>query len=174
MNWTQTRLGYYLDFLIVPVLMVAAFVLALYKGASLLPLSVAAAGGFAVWTYLEYWIHRSLFHRLLRRQHWQHHKDPAGYVAAPPQLTAALHVTLWFLAVVHFGWSIGTGLYLGLEAGYFAYIAVHDAIHHFAKKGRWLRMRSALHDAHHDGAETNFGVVSSVVDRLHGTYCKGT
>lgn len=170
MTWDQTKLGYYLDFILVPLVMVLAFGLAIFHGASLLPVAAAMVGGFALWTYLEYWIHRTLFHHVFRRQHWMHHKSPDGYIAAPPQLTAALHVSVWFLAVIHLGWTLGSGIFLGLEAGYLAYILVHDAIHHRYEKGRWLTMRAELHDHHHDGKEKNFGVVSSVVDRLHGTY----
>jgi hypothetical protein len=41
------------------------------------------AAFIAGWTLIEYWIHRSLFHHVMRREHWLHHKRPRGFVSAP-------------------------------------------------------------------------------------------
>jgi sterol desaturase/sphingolipid hydroxylase (fatty acid hydroxylase superfamily) len=171
MKWSQDVWQYYLDFVVVPLFMlVAAYVGLAYDGPSF-ALAVMAVAGFALWTLTEYWIHRSLFHRVLRHEHWLHHKRPAGYVTAPSYLTAVVHVLLLGGCWGSLGLTYGTGLFFGLEAGYLTYIVVHDRIHHGPRSSDYIARRAALHDAHHTYAsEKNFGVASSFWDHIFGTY----
>lgn len=163
MDWNQSRVSYYADFVVVPVL---CTILAGLTTPSLLMIPV----GVAIWTLLEYWIHRSIFHRLLRKEHWLHHLRPRAYVAAPAWLTAVLHV-MTGLAFLGLG-AAGLGTFVGIEAGYLAYVATHDAIHHHdrAKMGAWLRGLDDHHTLHHHGEEKNFGVFTHFWDRRFGTY----
>lgn len=165
MNYTQSKVSYYADFVLVPVL--AATASAHMGSVQYLSLPV----GIALWSLMEYLIHRELFHRVMKREHWMHHIRPAGYVAAPWWITGTLHLTA-FVSAFLTGWL---GLFVGVEVGYFAYIMTHDAIHHegdfYRGTATWFGWRIALHDVHHRGVEANFGVVSSVWDKLFGTHC---
>lgn len=165
MNWSQGRVSYYTDFAVVPL-----FILFATLHIQNWTLNVLAAiCGVVVWTLLEYVIHRFLFHRLMKRQHWLHHKDPAGYVAAPLWLTLALHTLLLGLLG-----SYAPGVFIGLEAGYFAYIITHDRIHHGLRRSSWIQWRARLHDAHHAGWESNFGVIISTWDFIFRTHRSDT
>lgn len=168
MNWNRTKLDYYFDFALVPV----AALLALIVAGPSLPLAAAAVAGFVVWTLAEYWIHRALLHVVFRRQHWIHHRAPGSYATVPGWITALLHAATYGAARLGLGLEVGTGAWLGLEAGYLIYILTHDAIHHRLKKGRWLRRIAAAHDLHHSGRDVNFGVspLALVWDRVFGTY----
>jgi sterol desaturase/sphingolipid hydroxylase (fatty acid hydroxylase superfamily) len=171
MEWTQDARGYYLDFVVVPLLMLVTLWTSLhYRGPSV-ALPVMALAFFAVWTLIEYWIHRTLFHHMLRREHWLHHKRPRGYVSAPWYLTAILHLLVLGGTLGSGGLAYGAGMFLGLEAGYLTYIVVHDRIHHGPRRSAYIALRAALHDAHHTYAsEKNFGVASSFWDHVFGTY----
>lgn len=162
MNWDQSKLGYYFDWALVPFLIAVACV---YTP----QLSVAAiVAGFVAWTFAEYWIHRTLFHRTFRAAHWLHHDDPRGFVAVPAWLTTAFHTTALAASILG---SVSDG-FIGFELGYLTYIVVHDRIHHTRRKPTgWLLHRWQLHMMHHNGKlEANFGVFTSVWDRVFRTY----
>jgi sterol desaturase/sphingolipid hydroxylase (fatty acid hydroxylase superfamily) len=167
-RWTQGKLGYYLDFVIAPLLILVALIIA-STSVALFAVASLAALGFAAWTYAEYWIHRSVLHRTFRREHWFHHKDPEGYVAVGATFTLFLQ-GLILLALMGGLGPFGAAAFAGLDLGYLAYIVTHDRIHHAQNKGRWLAGRAAAHDLHHSGAEVNFGVVTSLWDRVYGTH----
>lgn len=171
MDWNQSRLSYYADFALVPFLCLAALITELSTHGPSATLFEMMAPGFAVWTFLEYWIHRSLFHWVMRREHWLHHIRPGTYVAAPAWLSGLLHVAALGLLILTFGSAVGTGSFLGLETGYLCYIATHDAIHHRKQKAfGWLRRKWEHHSMHHQGAEVNFGVFSHFWDKVFRTY----
>lgn len=171
MDWTQTKFNYYLDFVLVPSMVLFTLWCAMAYGNSLPQFVAALPIGAATWSLLEYGIHRFLFHRAFKPEHWLHHMRPAGYVAAPAWITAAAHVSAFCAFLGSFGTSTGSGLFIGLEAGYFAYIYVHDRIHHqHFKPGGWLRQKWKMHMLHHGGAEVNFGVVTQFWDHVFGTF----
>jgi sterol desaturase/sphingolipid hydroxylase (fatty acid hydroxylase superfamily) len=158
----NSRTTYYADFVLGPLLVAVA----LWFG-GLQPWAWVL--GLCLWTYAEYWIHRRLLHRTYRREHWRHHLRPEAFDDTVPALASA--GIQWFLLLT--AWAagpFGLGVFAGIEAGYLAYIATHDRIHHGPRRSRWVRARAAVHDMHHAGVEANFGVVTNIVDRLHGTY----
>lgn len=170
MDWNQSRLGYYADFLVVPFLVILALMVGFSYHQNPVTLAAFAALGFAAWTFAEYWIHRALFHHYFKVEHWLHHKKPLGYVSAPAWLTGAIH-GVGFLLAMSLGHAAGTGAFVGFEVGYCTYIVVHDAIHHRKHKGfGWLRRRWEHHHLHHSGYEVNFGVETNVWDKLFGSY----
>jgi sterol desaturase/sphingolipid hydroxylase (fatty acid hydroxylase superfamily) len=171
MDWTSTRLSYYADWVLVPLLMFLAAWLEVHTNGPSDALIASTLLGYAIWTFAEYWIHRSLFHVVMRRAHWLHHMRPRGWVSAPAWVTAFAHVLLWGALAGSAGPAAGTGLFLGIEAGYLGYIVVHDRIHHGPRRFAYIRRRAALHDIHHTyGSEQNFGVVSSFWDHVFQTH----
>jgi hypothetical protein len=66
-----------------------------------------------------------------------------------------------------FGMTRGAGAFVGLMAGYYAYIWMHDAIHHRRiPRGHWLRPCFDRHALHHGGVEANFGVITPFCQNL--------
>lgn len=164
MNWNRSRFDYYFDFALVPCIVMAMLVIALVSWQ-------AMVCGILLWTFIEYWIHRILFHRVFKRNHWQHHQNPGGFVAAPSWITAIGHGSAFTLFGLLPWPEIGAGLFVGLELGYLAYIVTHDRIHHAKRKPNgWFRRRWEMHMMHHHGMEKNFGVYTNIWDRVFGTY----
>jgi len=142
-----------------------------------LPVPLARVGALAVgvgaWTFTEYVAHRWLMHGgrrfgVISREHVAHHVDPEatdprlralGYAAVvTPSLAGASLAGAWPIGV---GWA----------AGYVAYEQFHWREHHRRPLGRWEREARRRHFAHHFGApRTNYGVTTSVWDRVFGTY----
>lgn len=170
-DWQQSHGSYYADFMFTPVILLTLALLSIPFATDRVVLVAAIVAGMVLWTLAEYWIHRSLFHRVFKRAHHLHHIRPRGYDAAPWWLTMAIQAGLGAAFIAVLGWSLGAGLFLGLEVGYFAYITVHDQFHHGrkARSGHMKRMARA-HAIHHRGVEANFGVVTTAWDRIFRTY----
>ncbi len=136
-----------------------------------------AAGGFT-WTFLEYLLHRFVFHErrlgvALSREHSEHHAKVDWFVPMSRKLLLAA-VALPVLALVAspiVGWGPGLAFGSGVVGGWLAYEGLHRAIHvwppHTAY-GRWAR-RHHLH--HHFGdPRRNHGVSSPLWDQVFGTF----
>ncbi len=139
--------------------------------------------GVLYWTFLEYAIHRWLYHThfksrtlnyLLGSFHLYHHQDMgdrrvynAGfgmiYLLTPTVLAPVLLVTRdpAFLA----------SLTLGLTGAYYFYECVHFLLHYRAYDRGYLGYIQRYHFHHHDRApHKNFGNTSHLWDWLLGTY----
>ena len=171
-----SKAGYYSDFVAYPAIILALTTVELRSPESTEQLKwlAACAVGIAGWTLVEYCIHRFVFHRVpvFARMHHMHHAAPSALIGAPlwSSLSAfgvSAFVPLWWQA----GFNIASGVTIGLMLGYLWYVLVHTAIH------RWrLDRGSLLYEAklrhvrhHHAGQEGNFGVTTSLWDRLFGT-----
>ena len=128
------------------------------------------AGGYAFWTFTEYWIHRGIFHLepekgIGARLHWiihgvhhDHPNDPMRLVM-PPSVSVPLAslFTLGFYAA--FGSPTFMPFAAGFLAGYLFYDMLHYHLHHHRPTtalGRWLR---ELHMRHHfQDHETGYGI----------------
>jgi hypothetical protein len=138
----------------------------------------AALVGAASWTAVEYGLHRFAMHAprgrgLASVEHLKHHADVTYFSPAPKKVASALATTVvaFPLAATVAGRRWATAFTFGLIAMYFGYEVAHRRIHTHPPRnryGRWSR-RSHLH--HHFGSPTrNFGVTTSVWDRLWRTY----
>jgi sterol desaturase/sphingolipid hydroxylase (fatty acid hydroxylase superfamily) len=171
-----SRAGYYSDFVAYPLIILTLATVALSSPDSiaLLKWLTACAVGIVGWTLAEYCIHRFVFHRVpvFARMHHMHHATPGALIGAPlwSSLSAfgfGVFIPLWWQA----GLDIAGGVTIGLMFGYLWYMLVHTAIH------RWRLDRSSLlyqaklrHMRHHQAREEgNFGVTTSLWDRLLGT-----
>jgi sterol desaturase/sphingolipid hydroxylase (fatty acid hydroxylase superfamily) len=161
----RSRCGYYADLLITPPITLALLVLSLTQGLSWLwPLQFVI--GVLAWTLYEYATHRWLLHRvpLFRQVHALHHARQKDYIAVHPAATLALYGVLFWL----FG-ANGSALTLGFSSGYIAYSCMHGAFHYAViGEGHWLYRLKLRHAAHHR-SEVNFGVSTSLWDRVFGT-----
>ncbi len=133
------------------------------------------AGAFG-FSFVEYALHRWAFHAprgFVAAVHRAHHLAPREPIALPfPTATAGAFVLWWLLAPV-IGRPFAYAFSSGLAAAYFCYGVLHDIEHsvrHQSLPWSWLQRRWALHAAHHRHDRTNFGVTTSLWDRVFGTH----
>jgi dihydroceramide fatty acyl 2-hydroxylase len=140
-----------------------------------------AAGGYALWTLAEYWIHRVIFHfepedGIGARLHWMvhgvhhdHPNDPLRLVM-PPGASVPLALIFYALFLLVLGADRALAFGAGFLAGYLAYDMIHYHLHHHMPRtrlGRWLR---ELHMRHHfQDDERGFGISAPYWDRVFGT-----
>ena len=170
------KVGYYADFAIYGMVVVALAALTLHGTRSdrsiWLAAAIAGAGG---WTLIEYLLHRFVLHRmpLIAALHREHHAAPRAYLSTPtwaslPVLAGVFFVPMWRL----FSLNAAFGAISGLIAGWLWYGVVHHVIH-FRRPRRLasaLRAASHRHLLHHSPyLSGNFGVTTSLWDYLFGT-----
>jgi sterol desaturase/sphingolipid hydroxylase (fatty acid hydroxylase superfamily) len=144
------------------------------------------AGGLLVWTFMEYVLHRYVFHWEptdpgLRRAwylvHGVHHEQPQckTRLVMPPILSIPL--ALLFYATFHgiVAGALGAPLwvaplYAGFLTGYLAYDMLHYAEHHLPMTWGALKYLKRYHLMHHfKTPDDRFGVSSPLWDVVFGT-----
>jgi len=172
--------GYFADFVVYPPVAVMLIAAAVRPGS---PLSwsesvLVCVAGVAVWTLLEYIIHRVVLHevRYFAAMHEMHHDDPGDFVGTPTWLSLGM---ICSGALLPLWWEIGLHLAsvftAGLMLGYLWYAGVHYVIHHWRiEPGTYLYRRKRHHALHHHAQlACNFGVTSSFWDRVFATTFAG-
>jgi sterol desaturase/sphingolipid hydroxylase (fatty acid hydroxylase superfamily) len=172
----MTKLGYFSEFLLFPVLILPLTFFAFHRSMSPQPIMWLSIFGAALagWTLIEYLLHRVLFHHapILSQVHERHHRSPMDLIGTPAWASAliglmAIAIPFWSAL----GFYAGTAATAGLATGYLWYVFVHYATHHWRlRRGSYLyraRLRHARH--HHLSQSGNFGVTTGVWDRVFGT-----
>jgi sterol desaturase/sphingolipid hydroxylase (fatty acid hydroxylase superfamily) len=144
-----------------------------------------AAGGYALWTLFEYWLHRLVFHfepeqGLGARLHWiihgvhhDHPNDPLRLVM-PPAVSVPLGGLVFALLYVILGSRYAPGVGAGFFAGYLAYDLTHYYLHHFRPRGPLGRKLRERHMRHHFQDETRgFGISAPYWDEVFRTSWRG-
>ena len=139
------------------------------------------AGGYAMWTLFEYWLHRVVFHfepsaGIGARLHWiihgvhhDHPNDPLRLVM-PPAVSVPLAALVFALLYLAFGGDYAPGLGAGFFAGYLVYDMLHYYLHHSRPHGRLGRILRERHMRHHFQDETRgFGISAPYWDDVFGT-----
>ncbi len=144
---------------------------------------IAFIVGVIYWTFLEYGIHRWVYHTHFKTRilsyflgsfHLYHHKEVgdrrvynSGFLMI--YLLTPLVVSPFLLITRHIG--ILSALILGLSIAYFIYECVHFLIHYKKFKSGYMAYIQSFHFHHHDKAPNkNFGNTSHLWDFLLGTY----
>jgi sterol desaturase/sphingolipid hydroxylase (fatty acid hydroxylase superfamily) len=138
--------------------------------------------GFAVWTLLEYLVHRFVFHHLPsigRRLHQLHHDRPSDPDAERSSLsTPLLALPVGCLVIGAAGLEDGSALFAGLLFGYLAFIFIHYAVHRWPiEPNSWLYSAKMRHLTHHRVDTCNYGVTTifwDVVFRTHARIVDGS
>ena len=147
------------------------------------PLAVfgMAAVGYLIWTLIEYFGHRYLFHWefpgefgqrihfLIHGVHHDHPNDPLRLVM-PILLSGPIMIIAWFVATLLFGATLRFPALVGFVTGYLAYDMVHYYTHHAkptTKLGLTLRRLHLMH--HFRDHDKGFGVSAPYWDFLFGT-----
>jgi dihydroceramide fatty acyl 2-hydroxylase len=139
------------------------------------------AGGYALWTLFEYWLHRLVFHfepedGIGARLHWiihgvhhDHPNDPMRLVM-PPAVSVPLGAGVFGVLYLIFGARYAPALGAGFFLGYLAYDMMHYYLHHFRPHGRLGRMLRERHMRHHFQDDTRgFGISAPYWDEVFKT-----
>jgi sterol desaturase/sphingolipid hydroxylase (fatty acid hydroxylase superfamily) len=171
-----SRIGYFADFVVYPMLL-AALSWGTLRHARTLQREdwmLAFGAGLCCWTLLEYALHRYVLHHAppFRRMHALHHASPAALIGTPSWLSVSLIGGLVFVPLLHeLQVDVASGATAGLMLGYLWYVGVHHAAHHRrARPGSYLyraKQRHALH--HHSPRACNFGVTTALWDIVFGS-----
>ena len=130
----------------------------------------AMALGYFIWTLIEYFGHRFLFHCafpgrlgakihfLIHGVHHLHPNDPLRLVM-PALLSGPIMLIAYAVVRLVFGLPLGYPVLMGFIIGYLAYDMVHYYVHH-GEPGTWAgRTLRRLHMLHHFRDSTRgFGV----------------
>ncbi|MBE7219823.1 MAG: sterol desaturase family protein [Caulobacteraceae bacterium] len=137
--------------------------------------------GYAIWTLIEYFGHRYLFHWefpgafgrrlhfLIHGVHHDHPNDPLRLVM-PILLSGPIMLIAWAVATLLFGATLRWPTLTGFVVGYLAYDMVHYYTHHAApttKLGLTLRRLHLMH--HFRDHDKGFGVSAPYWDVVFGT-----
>jgi len=137
--------------------------------------------GYALWTLLEYWLHRIVFHfepedGIGARLHWiihgvhhDHPNDPMRLVM-PPAVSVPLAGFFFIIFYLVLGPTVGAGVSAGFFAGYLAYDMTHYYVHHGHPRSRVARFLRERHMRHHFQDDTRgFGVSAPYWDNIFRT-----
>ncbi len=134
--------------------------------------------GFALWTLLEYLIHRFLGHsprgrNPFRTEHVRHHATTHYFAPTLKKALVAAPVIggLWLLLAFALGTAAGSSFAFGLTVMYVAYEVAHRRAHTHPPTGpysRWLRLNHFHH--HFRNPRANHGVTSPIWDVVFGTH----
>jgi sterol desaturase/sphingolipid hydroxylase (fatty acid hydroxylase superfamily) len=172
----MSKFGYFSEFLIFPPLVLMATLLAFRGSMPPQPVMwlVVYAAGLVAWTFIEYLLHRALFHHapILSAIHERHHHAPNDLIGTPGWASVLIGVIAFAGPCwAALGFDLGTAATAGLVTGYLWYVFVHYATHHWRPRpGSYLyraRMRHAQH--HHFSHSGNFGVTTVFWDQVFGT-----
>jgi sterol desaturase/sphingolipid hydroxylase (fatty acid hydroxylase superfamily) len=138
----------------------------------------SVAVGLLVWTFVEYIVHRWVFHVVpfFEKYHDAHHAEPLALIGVPSFASMGIILAGFFLAPLALAGALfASGFASGALLGYAAYMAVHHAVHHMQPKPGGMLYRARLrHMAHHyHGAGGNYGVTTGVWDYLFATVLEG-
>lgn len=164
-KWQISSFEYKIDFVIVPVL----FAVSIWSLSISLPQIIL---GMLIWSFAEYAVHRFLFHRYFRRDHWAHHLDSRAYIGI-----SGVYVGIAYGVLLLPAWWLGLRLvYAGFMLGYFFYLVVHYVIHRPDHKlHRFFGGLARSHELHHQkGLEKNFGVSSPIWDLVFFTHTRSS
>jgi sterol desaturase/sphingolipid hydroxylase (fatty acid hydroxylase superfamily) len=133
-------------------------------------------GGLVLWTFVEYALHRFLFHRrpstpAMRRFHFLahgiHHKDPWDPTRLVFPLLGGAMIASGLQGLLLLVMPAGPALLAmsGLLVGYLAYDLGHYAWHHGRSEARWFRYLKRYHLAHHfRDQDSRYGVSQPLWD----------
>jgi sterol desaturase/sphingolipid hydroxylase (fatty acid hydroxylase superfamily) len=155
------------------------------EGVALPALIGLVVAGYALWTLLEYWLHRIVFHfepeqGIGARVHWiihgvhhDHPNDPMRLVM-PPAVSVPLGGFFFLIFFLVLGSSLGPGVSAGFFAGYLVYDMTHFYVHHGHPRSRVARVLRERHMRHHFQDDTRgFGVSAPYWDNVFGTAPRG-
>lgn len=167
----------------VPVVLFLMYLSTGYESLTATSITLLFLGGVLFWTFIEYVIHRFVFHyepktyigkQIHFLSHGVHHdypRDPQRLVM-PPAVSVPLALFFYALFFVTMGAAITAPFFSGFLVGYLAYDMLHYATHHFSLKDNkvflWLKHYHMRH--HYQDEEHGYGVSSPLWDYVFRTH----
>jgi sterol desaturase/sphingolipid hydroxylase (fatty acid hydroxylase superfamily) len=144
--------------------------------------------GVLAWTFLEYVLHRWVFHfrpapdSELQRDvafliHGVHHDWPydPDRLVMPPLVAIVLAIAIGLPMRAATGPSVFHGLFAGLVGGYLWYDLTHYAVHHLRQHTSLGMLQRRNHLIHHfSQPDARYGVTTPLWDICFGTYPAST
>lgn len=138
--------------------------------------------GMGLWMFIEYILHRYVFHHEEKGQWWAllpwahrtHHKHPRelSLIFAPVWFSLPISIVVWLALRL----TIGNGylavlILIGIWSAYLWYEFVHYSAHCRQPKTKLMRYLKTYHLLHHHTSDPIwFGVTSPYIDHLFKTY----
>jgi hypothetical protein len=124
---------YFGDFVAIPVVILWLGVAAVqqegFTGAGLW--MIAFLAGVAVWTFVEYAVHRWIYHAVpfFEKFHDAHHEDPKALIGVPSFISSGIILAVFFVPLwLTIGIVLAGGFTSGSLLGYAGYMLVHHAL----------------------------------------------
>jgi 4-hydroxysphinganine ceramide fatty acyl 2-hydroxylase len=170
---SKTPLNYWAEFAVdIPLGVVLISAGLRHSGPGPVAVSLIILVGLFLFSFIEYFFHRWLFHgpvQFLSRSHWAHHENPLGYDSLPFFLPALMLLLITGICTFFMPVSYAFLLTGTILLGYAIYGLSHFTIHHHRFQQTFAREWAANHHIHHYHADTNFGVTTPLWDILLGT-----
>ena len=144
-------------------------------GASLLSATQWAGtivSGWLLWTLLEYFLHKWLYHDIgspIRDGHTIHHDEPQALLGVPWYFTAVVIVAAYYGLSYITNPAITGAVMAFTWLGYIGYCAMHHALHHARWINRWFMNLRRHHLLHHAKDNVNWGITTDLWDRVFRT-----
>ncbi len=141
-------------------------------------LGLAFVLGVLLWTFLEYVLHRWVFHErvlggAMAREHLEHHAKVDYFAPLSRKLALAVPIVsgIFVLGMLVTEATFASGVVIGVLTGWIVYEVIHRLIHVAGPRGAYGRWARRHHLSHHFGnAKLNHGVSSPIWDHVFGTY----
>ncbi|OCX52816.1 fatty acid hydroxylase [Mucilaginibacter sp. PPCGB 2223] len=136
------------------------------------------AGGLFVWTFVEYIMHRFIFHYVPKQKwalrlhfifHGVHHDYPNDLkrLVLPPSASIPLALSFYFLFNAILPATYVYAFFPAFITGYLVYDMTHYAIHHFNfKSGIWKKIKQHHMLHHYQDPTRGYGVSSDLWDKI--------
>jgi sterol desaturase/sphingolipid hydroxylase (fatty acid hydroxylase superfamily) len=136
----------------------------------------AVSVGLLAWGFIEYAIHRWVLHgppTMARRDHARHHADGTALISTPFLVIMAGACAMWGLFALVIPAGLAALLVFGIYCGYNYFAVLHHLQHHrkndLARFAHWRRSEQH-HHIHHHRHVVNYGITTTIWDRLLGTF----
>jgi sterol desaturase/sphingolipid hydroxylase (fatty acid hydroxylase superfamily) len=132
--------------------------------------------GFMSSGLLEYVVHRWVLHgppSMATRGHARHHAESRALISTPLFVIMTGALAIWGLLGLVLPAGVAALLVFGLYAGYNYFALVHHWQHHRGNDlacPAYVRRLERLHHLHHHRQVVNFGIGTTMWDRLFGTF----
>jgi sterol desaturase/sphingolipid hydroxylase (fatty acid hydroxylase superfamily) len=168
-------------FLYIPVIVYFIYKAFFISGMSIVTGLSLIVGGLFAWSFLEYVLHRFVFHYQLKGKigarihfifHGVHHDYPndAMRLVLPPSVSVPLAFLFYFLYLYLLGPIYMAPVYAGFVSGYLFYDISHYAIHHSTFKSKFWQTLKKHHMQHHyKDDHAGYGVSSKFWDIIFNT-----
>jgi 4-hydroxysphinganine ceramide fatty acyl 2-hydroxylase len=165
-------------FIFVPVILVCTYLAFFVKNIGVLIYFEYFFIGLFVWTFVEYIMHRFIFHYVPKNKfglrlhfifHGVHHDYPsdAKRLVLPPSVSIPLATGFYFLFNAILPANYVFGFFPGFILGYLFYDISHYAIHHFNFKGNiWKKIKQHHMLHHYQDPDKGYGVSSPFWDKI--------